>query len=247
MGIPAGLIGPTLFIGATAGGLLSIFGNSMLPGFASPPGFYVILGMGAMMGAVLQAPLAALLAVVEMTHNPNLVLPAMLAIVVANLTSSQIFGCQSAFLTQMDLLGMAFRHNPLSLALNRSSVASIMERNIGRLERVISYDAARAALIDKPVWILVDDENGPAFILRMVDLDHFLDSLSGEMLEIDLASIPATRKDVTAVSLAATLQEALDILNSTGVAALYVNRISAPMINSVAGVVTREDIESYYL
>lgn len=246
LGIPAGLIGPTLFIGATAGGLLGIIGNSILPDYASSHGFYVMLGMGAMMGAVLQAPLAALLAVVELTHNPSIVLPAMLTIVVANLTSSQIFGCRSAFLTQMELLGLEFRHNPLSLALSRSSVASIMERNISRLQRFIPPDTARAALIDKPVWVLVDDDNGPAFILSAEHIATFLENLELDSVNIDLASIPATRKDVTAVFLQATLQEALDILDNTGVEALYVNRISAPMIDSVAGVVTRENIESYY-
>ena len=246
MGMPAGLIGPTLFIGATAGGQLGIIGNSILPDYASSHGFYVMLGMGAMMGAVLQAPLAALLAIVELTHNPNIVLPAMLAIVVANLTSSQIFGCRSIFLTQMDLLGLEFRHNPLSLALNRASVASIMERNMDRLQRIIPHAAARAALADKPHWILVDDDDGPAFIVRAEDLANHLDSLEDDTAEIDLASFAATRKDVTGVLLQATLQEALDILDKSGVEALYVTRISAPMIDSVAGIVTREDIEAYY-
>ncbi len=62
----------------------------------------------------------------------------------------------------------------------------------------------------------------------------------------DLNAIPATRKDIQAVMLQATLSEALDKLNQSGVQALYVNRISGPMLNSVVGVLTREDIESYY-
>jgi CIC family chloride channel protein len=64
--------------------------------------------------------------------------------------------------------------------------------------------------------------------------------------DVDLREIPATRKDVTSILLQATLSEALDTLNTRRVQALYVNRISAPLIDSVVGIVTREDIETYY-
>lgn len=247
-GLPVGVIGPTLFIGATAGGVLGMLAIAAFPDHASTPAFYVMLGMGAMMGAVLQAPLAALMAVMELTHNPNIILPAMLVIVVANMTASQMFGLKSIFITQMEMMGMEFRTNPLSMALNRASVASIMSRSFERVPRVISRAEARTILQEKPLWLLVDgDVKGkkePAFILRTEDLVHYLDASDEEA--IDLTKMPATRKDVTSVMLQATLKEALDALDARGVQALYVNRISAPMIDSVVGIVTREDIESYY-
>ncbi len=80
LGVPVGVIGPTIFIGAMAGGALGILGAAMMPEAASSQGFYVMLGMGAMMGAVLQAPLAALMAVMEMTNNSHIILPAMLVL-----------------------------------------------------------------------------------------------------------------------------------------------------------------------
>ena len=62
LSIPAGLIGPILFIGAIFGSLTGLL-LELLPGVnSSPPGLYAMLGMGAMMGATLQAPLAALIA-----------------------------------------------------------------------------------------------------------------------------------------------------------------------------------------
>lgn len=51
---------------------------------------------------------------------------------------------------------------------------------------------------------------------------------------------------MTSILLQATLSEALDTINDNGVGALYVNRISAPLIDSPVGIVTKEDIESYY-
>lgn len=245
LGVPVGVIGPTLFIGAVAGGILGHAGAIAFPELASTPAFYVMLGMGAMMGAALQAPLAALMAVMELTHNPNIILPAMLVIIVANMTTSQLFKLRSVFVMQMETMGLEFRQNPLSMALNRASVASIMNRAFDRVPRRIARDNARELLKDKPAWLLVDGEKGPAFILRAEDLSNYLNKSEDED-EIDLREIPATRKDVTSILLQATLSEAFETLNNRGVQALYVNRISAPMIDSVVGIVTKEDIESYY-
>ncbi len=243
LGMPVGIIGPTLFIGAMAGGVIG-FMAGLISDDLSSPAFYVMLGMGAMMGAVLQAPLAALMAVLELTNNPNIILPAMLVIIVANMTASQLFGLRSVFLMQMEILGLEFRQNPLSMALNRASVASIMIRSFKRTSRHIVIEDAAELIKDKPLWLLVDNEKKPGFILRTEDLESYLREHDNE--EIDLAAIPATRKDVTSILLQATLSEALDMLNQSGVQALYVNRISAPMMDSPVGIVTREDIETYY-
>ena len=245
MGIPVGVIGPTLFIGATAGGVLGFIGNIAYPDVASSPGFYVVIGMGAMMGAVLQAPLAALLAVIELTQNTAIALPAMMVIIIANLTASQIFKTKSIFITQMEYLGLEFRQNPLSMTLNRASVASIMSRSFERVSSVISLEEARQMARGKPTWLLVDiTVRKPGFILPTVDLISYLEQDRAE--EIDLREIPATRKQVTSILLRATLKEALDAMNETGTDSLYVNRISAPMVASIVGIVTRRDIENYY-
>ena len=50
MGMPAGLIGPTLFIGATGGGAFGLWVSQWVQPI-SHPGLYAMLGMGAMMGA----------------------------------------------------------------------------------------------------------------------------------------------------------------------------------------------------
>ncbi|MFT4721658.1 MAG: CIC family chloride channel protein, partial [Candidatus Azotimanducaceae bacterium] len=192
LGVPVGVIGPTIFIGAMAGGALGILGATLMPEAASSPGFYVMLGMGAMMGAVLQAPLAALMAVMELTNNSQIILPAMLVIIVANLTANQVFKVESIFITQMKILGLEFRQNPLSMALNRASVASIMSRSFRRVTRVISLERAQELSREKPTWLLVDSTKGPPFILRTEDLTLHLKA-GTDKDSIDLTEIPATR------------------------------------------------------
>jgi CIC family chloride channel protein len=250
LGMPVGLIGPTIFIGALAGGILAAFAHYLTDGLSSPA-FYVMLGMGAMMGAALQAPLAALMAIVEMTHNPNIILPAMLVIVVANIVASELYGQKSIFITQMEMLGLDFRQNPLSMALNRASVASIMSRSFLRVSQLIDAERINEINTSKPQWLLIDGNQRPDTILRTEDLVTYLavnniDPGDENIRPINLYEIPATRKDVTSILLQATLSEALDTINGAGVGALYVNRISAPLIDYPVGIVTKEDIESYY-
>ena len=98
LGMPVGVIGPTLVMGAVCGGLFGHMGHLLSPAEASSEGFYVLLGMAAMMAAALQAPLAALMAVVELTSNAHVILPTMLIVIVATLTAGRLFRQPSVFL-----------------------------------------------------------------------------------------------------------------------------------------------------
>lgn len=117
LGIPGGIIAPTLVIGAVLGGALGTVGHSVVPAVSSDSGHYAILGMGAMMGATLQAPLAALIAVFELTQNPHIIMPGMLVIVVANLISGRLFGCRSVFRVLLKARGLDYTHDPVVQAM----------------------------------------------------------------------------------------------------------------------------------
>ncbi|MEX0605047.1 MAG: chloride channel protein [Marinobacter sp.] len=257
LGMPSGVIGPTLFIGATLGGAMGLIGANFAPGLASSVGFYAMLGMGAMMGAVLQAPLAALMALLELTRNSHIILPAMLIITTSSLIASEVFGQKSVFLTVLKSQGLSYQNSPIIQALRRVSVGAIMERSILRTDRRLSYKQARDVLKSEPKWLVVEGNKGPTSILPSVDLARYLDDLdlpqanesdeedSSEKV-IDLMEIPANRKDVAPVQYQATLEEALNEFDSTLAEALYVQRHVAPTIQRVYGVVLKSDIESYY-
>lgn len=95
--VPGGLIGPTLLIGGAAGSVLGISFNLLGPVEATSPAFYATVGMVAMMGATLRAPLAALTALLELTANPHIILPGMLAVASAELTNRLVLGKDSVF------------------------------------------------------------------------------------------------------------------------------------------------------
>jgi len=254
LGMPSSIIGPTLFMGATLGGAMGLIGAEIIPVHASSVGFYAMLGMGAMMGAVLQAPLAALMALMELTRNPHIILPGMLIITTSTLITSEAFGQKSLFLTVLKSQGLSYQSSPVIQALRRVSVAAIMDKSILRIERHLTTEEARKALKAEPKWLVVEGSNGPTSLLPAVDLARYLedhdevtaDKDAEQPKSIDLMDIPANRRDIAPVQYQATLEEALQEFETTSAEALYVQRHVAPMIQRIYGVVLKSDIESYY-
>jgi CIC family chloride channel protein len=78
-----GIIAPALFLGATAGGLLGLILRTTHLFVALQPEIYALVGMSAVLAAIVHAPLASILILLELTRNNDLVLPAMLASIVA--------------------------------------------------------------------------------------------------------------------------------------------------------------------
>ncbi|MCW8904605.1 chloride channel protein [Sedimenticola sp.] len=246
LGVPGGNIGPLLFLGGCLGSLTGQIATHVFHHETLDVGFYALLGMGAMMGATLQAPLAALTAMMELTHSPQTIMPGMLVIVVAGLTVSELFRKESLFLTLMRAIGKDYDTNPVMLALRRAGVASVMHKRFVRPDRRISRDKAEALLRDQPEWLLIQGDERPVGLMPAVDLVRFLKTEEGVTVsQIDLLAIPGQRVDVAPIYLQATLQEALERLDR-GAEALYVERMTAPGIRRIYGVLTREQVESAY-
>ena len=258
LGMPFGLIGPALVCGATLGSALGWIGIQLMPEQASDMAMYGILGMVAMMGAVLQAPLAALMALLELTGNAHIILPGMLVVVVASITARSLFKQAPIFQILLTAAGINIKHTPVSQALRRTGVLSLMNTNLARLPRISTLSQAQDSLSSNPDWIVIEVDNAPRLVMPAPDLARYLESDAlaeqGETQQdeddefnIDLFEIPAKRRDLASIHRQATLQEALKALQQSGVAALYVAHINAPMMTSVQGVITQEDIENHYL
>ncbi len=252
LGMPSGIIGPTLFIGASLGGALGVLAQSLMPTIASPPGFYALLGMGAMMGSVLQAPLAAIMAVIELTRNPSIILPAMLIIILSSLIANHYFRQRSVFQTILTAQGLDYKAEPLTMALRRISVGAIMERSIKRAKQQVEWAECQAVLKEQPKWIIIEGEDHPRAVLPAADLARYMDEaqtqddFDAETHIVDLLHIPAQRKDVASLHIQATLEEALQRFNEKGVEALYVERTTAPLIKPIIGVITRVELDNFY-
>ncbi len=251
LGIPAGLIGPTLFIGAAAGGSFAAAVSSVAPDMASTA-LYAALGMAAMMAATLQAPLAALIYLLELTANQAIILPGMTAVISASLVTRVVFGKSSMYQHLMLARGLDHRNSPLSKALRRIGVASVMERNIIQQPRYISRQDAREILKQEPRWILLrDDDHRRNSLLPATDLARHLNELDQaeknvDSQDLDLLRIPAKRLDTAATTIVATLQEAYEKMQSEECTVLFIRGAHGESKQRIYGVITREHIESSY-
>jgi len=250
LGIPGGMIGPALFLGACLGGVFGMSIRWLFPDLQVDVGFYSLLGMGAVMGASLQAPLAALTAMMELTHSPQIIMPGMIAIVIANLTASEIFRKKSLFISMLEANDINVVANPITQTLRRIGVASVMNKAVAQVAQRVSMAQANALLSDNPEWLLIKNgENECNRLLPAIDLVRFIEQHQQQMSEdalLDLLEIPAKRLEVTAIHLQATLEEALTELDQQNLEALYVQRMIAPGIQHVYGVLTRAQIELAY-
>ncbi|MFT4560811.1 MAG: CIC family chloride channel protein [Gammaproteobacteria bacterium] len=243
VGIPGGLIGPTIVIGAMVGGLFA-YGVEYIPGLSSAHGLFVMLGMGAMMSAALQAPLAGLVALLELTANPHLILPAMLAIVSANITAKEVFKQESVFSMLMRDAGLDYRNDPISQSLRRIGVSSLMNRHFVESPHEITMEAARGLLKDTPQWVIVRDEDDVRTLLPASDLARFLEGNDEQFVR--LLAIPAQRLELVPIHMQASMQEARATLAKSGAQALYIRREIAPLTYRTFGVLSAQDIESSY-
>lgn len=90
-GAAGGVFTPFLATGAALGGFLGVAWNHVWPG--SPVGAFALIGAAAMIGAAMQAPLAGLVLVIELTHTGfNLMIPMMTATAIATLIVRQVDG-----------------------------------------------------------------------------------------------------------------------------------------------------------
>lgn len=250
MGFPGGLIGPCLFMGAAIGVIMGQLSSYFIPEYTINVGFYAMLGMGAMMGSVLRAPLAALMALLELTANPNIILPGMMAIVIASLTVSEIFHLPSIFRVQTNL---AVNHDPVRQLLRNTWVGQLMSQDFTSSPRLINLDSAQLMLSQQPAWVFIESEQQ---LLLSTDLARFVeghieashddkfDAADPDHVEIDCLLLPGDRKMVKSISLMANLQHALDLMQQHHIEWLVVHRDE--QFNQVVGIISREMIEQHY-
>jgi H+/Cl- antiporter ClcA len=249
LGLPVGLIGPNLLIGACLGGALGLISARLGLSLDSDPVLYVVIGMGAAMGAVLNAPLAAILAVIEMTHTVSIGLPAMLAIITATLTNTVMFRQRSAHQTVLRQMQRVVPDDPLNQLLHRTDVSSVMDNRVVPVPAALQPQDLEPLLEFKPTWCLLEREEEDLYLVQGGELLEWLgEQALDEGTAIDLTQADIRRWTMTRVPLQASLRQAMDTLRAQTVeAAIVAERSKKTGKRILHGVLTRESIEKFTL
>ncbi len=89
-GAVGGVFTPTLFVGASFGFLFGSIEQIAVPGLPIDPSAFALVGMGAFLAATTHAPIMAIIMIFELTLDYQIILPLMLACVIAYYTSARI-------------------------------------------------------------------------------------------------------------------------------------------------------------
>ena len=172
--IPGGVILPMIVAGATLGSALGSLGAAVLPGQVSGAGLYALLGIGAMMAAVLQAPLSALVAIVELSGQTEMVLPGMLAVITALVVSRRVAASDSLFRLLLRRRGFEYRNDPVSQYLRRTSALSTMNRRFRICEPKMPRAAIANVLEQRIDWLLIRVTDNRSVLIRAGELARLL-------------------------------------------------------------------------
>lgn len=149
-----GVFSPSLFLGAMTGGAFGLIAGSIFPEFASSPGLYAIVGMGAVASAVLGAPISTMLIVFEITGDYNVTIAVMIASAVASNVTS-LFYERSFFLMQLAGRGIRLEGGKATYLLKSAKVENHMTRDFFTVADTEPVEKARELLVAQGGGLLI--------------------------------------------------------------------------------------------
>ena len=85
-----GIFAPSLFLGATLGGLVGSVVHSLFPTLTASSGAYALVGMGAVAAGAMHAPITSILIIFELTNDYHIILPLMIACIISVLITTRL-------------------------------------------------------------------------------------------------------------------------------------------------------------
>lgn len=177
-GAVGGMFTPALMVGATLGGAFGLVCQQL--GFAiSSPWLYAAIGMAAVLAAISQAPLMAILMVMEMTLNSSLLLPSMIACVLAAMVAYQ---CHSP--TTYPLVGTHFSRANAKFTFDNTQISELIIPGACLLPEDSVEQALQASAHKRERYVYIIDHDGS--FLGVVSIHKIVEQVLAK--EITLSS-----------------------------------------------------------
>lgn len=225
IGGSGGVFAPSLFMGAVLGSAYGAVAHGLMPHLAAAAGAYGLVGMGAVFAAAARAPITALLIIFELTGDYRIILPLMLAIVVAT-TLSNLLSRDTIYTLKLRRRGIDIEAGPSAVPMAQIRVAEAM----GALPRPLSPEEPLHAVIARFAAERVDalpvvDADGRLHgVVAATDIEQAIGESGGREGEQLAASLvraaPELRVDDTLEDavrvLASADEEGVPVLGSQG-------------------------------
>ena len=172
-GTSGGVLAPLLMMGGALGGIEALF----LP--QEGAGFWPLVSMAAMLGGAMRAPMMAVVFALELTHDVNMLLPLLLAVIVAH--TFTVLTQPRSILTEKVArrgyhLSCEYEVDPLEIL----SVREVMRTNVAAIpSRLSGRELAQALHSDHMVrqgqhlYPVVDEDRRVVSVVTRADLQRF--------------------------------------------------------------------------
>ncbi|MGB3724571.1 MAG: chloride channel protein [Glaciecola sp.] len=233
LGVPGGIIGAVMVIGMLAG---CIFLTSLgyLVDMDDLTANYTLLGLAGFLAAVLHAPMAAITAVMELSSTQAIILPALITVVSAYVTSKQLCNNRSIFIQQLEYQDLPYTTTAIRDVLQDTGVMALMRCDLHIMDNANDADLY-AYLQDHPEQLLVAKQhNTDGAIWQLVSLD----------ISLQENAYPITLHNMTLLSQQNTLAEVYELLYKQRQGAVA---ITSTQHQGVCGLITWNMLHTYLL
>jgi CIC family chloride channel protein len=231
-----GMFSVSLYQGALWGGLVGLAAQAALPHSSVSPAAYALVGAGAFYAASTRATLTAIVILTELTRDYAIVLPLMLAAVIADAVSVGL-SKESLYTIKLTQKGIHYEHDRVQSPLDFMQVKDVMTTEVECLTTTLTVGEAFNRMMDAghTGYPVLDEDGKLAGIITRRDLSKHMQAGKGPNLLLDVVSglcITAFPEEM--------LYRARDRLHQQEIGRLIV--VDPTDRKRVAGILTRSDL-----
>jgi CIC family chloride channel protein len=221
IGGSGGVFAPSLFMGAMLGSAYGAIAHDVVPGVAVAAGAYGLVGMGAVFASSARAPITAVLIIFELTGDYRIILPLMIAIIVATALSNSI--------TRDTIYTLKLRRRGIDIDEPQGTLMAQINISeaMGKLPRRLTPEQPLRDVLERftnertDALPVIDDDGTLLGIVTAADIEQAItnssDGLSARSLVHEAPELRSDQSLEDAVrALATTDQEGLPVLDPDG-------------------------------
>jgi CIC family chloride channel protein len=213
-GFGGGVFSPSLFLGAMLGGTVGALVTVMFPEISSGPGAYTLVGMAAVAGAVLGAPISTILIVFELTGDYALTIAVMVAVVIASVITRHGIG-HSFFTLQLERAGLSLKGGREAQMLRDIPVGAVMRQDHQAIAPGTGLRELREKLVAAPTGVLYVVEDGGR-LMGSVTLTDLSETAFDRTQDDLLVAADVARLSPPVLAVGDSLEAAMELMGGGG-------------------------------